>query len=98
MFLPKDRPLLRAANSQQFPGRHITRQTPPQLTDVHMGLGPSGVKGGQVHMIWGNYSYFHYMQASYILPVLMLSENRGFFLMAYPQTITGVLKSSGFTA
>ena len=33
------------------------------LSDVHIGLPPSGVAGGSVHLISGSYDYHHYMQA-----------------------------------
>ncbi len=34
-----------------------------RLSDVHVGLPPSGVEGGSVHLISGSYDYNHYMQA-----------------------------------
>ena len=33
-----------------------------RLSDVHMGLPPSGVPGGTLHMVDGGYEYYHYMQ------------------------------------
>lgn len=57
-----DRPLLRSWNAVNFGVQQ--GKAGPQLLDVHKGLKPSGVKGGKAHLIWGTYSYFHYMQVT----------------------------------
>lgn len=57
LLLPPDRPLLRLANAVSF-----EEPTSSFLQDVHEGIGPSGIKGGSQHMIWGSYIYHHYMQ------------------------------------
>ncbi len=33
-----------------------------RLADVHVGLPPSKVAGGTVHLVDGSYEYFHYLQ------------------------------------
>ncbi len=33
-----------------------------RLRDVHKGLPASGVLNGRVHMVYGSYDYYHYMQ------------------------------------
>lgn len=71
LLLPKDRPLLRYSNAAKFdssPDSHSGK-----LQDVHKGLKPSGIKGGQTHLIWGSYTYYHYLQASCMV-VLFLAE------------------------
>jgi len=62
LLLPLDRPLLRRANALDFDAEDGGGGGGPQLRNVHEGLGPSGVSGGKAHLIWGTYSYFHYMQ------------------------------------
>lgn len=65
MGLPSDRPLLRVANALVFrePGRATAAAANnSRLADVHVGLPPSGVPGGSVHLIDGSYEYYHYMQ------------------------------------
>ena len=76
--LPTDRPLLRSANSLSFhdseqagtgvidvalkndgTGKNLVSK---RLMNVHLGIPPSGVKGGTVHLIEGDYDYCHYMQ------------------------------------
>lgn len=66
--LPADRPMLRVANAVQ-PGSAAGRQgeggatqQAKRLSDVHVGAAPSGVPGGQVHLVQGSYDYYHYMQ------------------------------------
>ena len=59
-FLPMDRPLLRDSNALRF---ESARTSPGgKLQNVHQGVKSSGVRGGQQHLIWGEYTYFHYMQ------------------------------------
>ena len=62
LLLPIDRPLLRASNAIQF-GSQASSAT--QLQDVHRDLKASVVKGGTQHLIWGSYSYYHYLQVGY---------------------------------
>eukprot|EP00850_Spirogloea_muscicola_P020334 SM000212S06927 [mRNA] locus=s212:239709:245246:- [translate_table: standard] len=59
--LPMDRPLLRTANAMSFSAER-SPTTGTRLMDVHVGLQPSGVVGGQPSLIQGSYQYFHYMQ------------------------------------
>lgn len=63
LSLPLDRPLLRVVQSlaleTQNPKDSLVSN---RLLNVHQGLPPSGIQGGSVHMIFGNYEYFHYMQ------------------------------------
>lgn len=65
--LPGDRPLLRLANALPLAppaaeeGGDSLSAT-GRLSDVHVGLPPSGVAGGSVHLISGSYDYHHYMQ------------------------------------
>jgi hypothetical protein len=69
--LPADRPLLRLANAVDPGGaagpsgassQQAQQQAQRRLVDVHLGLLPSGVAGGSVHLVQGSYEYFHYMQ------------------------------------
>ena len=76
LALPADQPLLRAANAVDFsaaagagPGgkaaagqAHQGQQQAQRLVDVHLGLRPSGVPGGSVHLVRGAYDYYHYTQ------------------------------------
>ena len=62
--LPADRPLLRAANALSYDGSGDRGGGVGRLSDVHMGLPPSGVAGGSVHLVSGSYDYHHYMQVS----------------------------------
>eukprot|EP00850_Spirogloea_muscicola_P002027 SM000007S20987 [mRNA] locus=s7:1290729:1296304:+ [translate_table: standard] len=59
--LPMDRPLLRTANAMSF-NAEGSPTTGTRLVDVHVGLQPSGVVGGQPSLVQGSYQYFHYMQ------------------------------------
>ena len=65
--LPLDRPLLRLNNA--YDPRSVTE--PPQgvsggkatrLQNVHVGISPSPISGGTLHIIEGSYDYHHYMQ------------------------------------
>lgn len=67
--LPQDRPLLRAANALSFEAKDSASAT-GRLSDVHVGLLPSGTEGGSVHLVSGSYDYHHYMQAT--PPALLL--------------------------
>ena len=60
LLLPPDRPLLLPAYAVNFSASSSGEG--PQLQNVHEGLGPSGVAGGKTHLVWGTYSYYHYMQ------------------------------------
>ena len=60
LLLPLDRPMLCSANALSFGETGSSHST--ILQNVHEGIAPSGVAGGQTHMIWGDYSYHHYMQ------------------------------------
>lgn len=70
LCLPPDRPLLRVANALAFApdqdtdaeGQATSSGRPGRLPDVHVGLPPSGVRGGTVHLTDGSYDYHHYMQ------------------------------------
>ena len=58
--LPTDRPLLRSdlylGASSAHGGIHGL------LRNAHVGLPPSGVKGGKLSLVQGSYEYYHYMQ------------------------------------
>ncbi|KAK2179543.1 hypothetical protein NP493_485g01004 [Ridgeia piscesae] len=58
-MLPLNRPLLRRSNHYVFPGDHLTTG---YLTNPHIGLTASGMKGSSVHLVDGTYTYHHYMQ------------------------------------
>ena len=69
--LPLDRPLLRVANALARPAAEGEARSSSggsgsgaakRLTDVHVGLPPSKVTGGTVHLVDGSYEYFHYLQ------------------------------------
>ena len=57
-LLKPDRPYFRRVNRFTF---DVDKTTSGPLTNVHVGLAPSGV-GGEVAMVQGIYSYHHYMQ------------------------------------
>lgn len=67
--LPPNRPLLRVANAVDFSAAAAAAAADKgrgggsggRLSDVHVGLAPSGV-GGTVHLVQGSYDYYHYMQ------------------------------------
>lgn len=68
--LPVDRPLLRVANAVD-PGSVLSSSKQEtstaadqkkRLRNVHVGVPPSGVKGGTQHLVRGDYDYHHYMQ------------------------------------
>ncbi|GLH15251.1 Probable Ufm1-specific protease 2 [Gryllus bimaculatus] len=56
--LPQDRPFFRKGNAYVF----RSEQSNKLLVNPHEGLGSSGVKGGEVSVVQGLYSYHHYMQ------------------------------------
>ncbi|XP_071477902.1 ufm1-specific protease 2-like [Diadema antillarum] len=58
-ILPLDRPLLRRCNAFVFPEDSKSRV---YLMNTHVGLSPSGVAGGKQSIVFGNYTYHHYMQ------------------------------------
>ena len=64
--LPLNQPLLRTSNALVGSlGGEAARgggSIPGILRDVHVGLGPSGLKNGRVSLVQGSYEYFHYMQ------------------------------------
>jgi hypothetical protein len=60
--LPLNRPALRVGQALAFGEKESKAKAGGPLPDVHLGLGPSGVAGGTVHLIDGSYDYFHYMQ------------------------------------
>lgn len=62
LLLPPDRPLLRAANALTFV-LESNGNSAGYLRDVHEGLEPPCIQGGTRHVIWGSYTYHHYMQA-----------------------------------
>ena len=57
-LLKPDRPYFRRLNRFTF---DVDKPTSGPLTNVHLGLAPSGV-GGEVAIVKGAYSYHHYMQ------------------------------------
>ncbi|XP_049791565.1 ufm1-specific protease 2 [Schistocerca nitens] len=57
--LPDDKPFFRRANAFVF---RDDLPKPFPLINPHEGLNPSGVKGGEVAVVRGLYSYHHYMQ------------------------------------
>lgn len=59
--LPTDRPLLRTTNALPAPGS-AARSTASRLVNVHKHCPPSGVKGGMLAVVRGDYEYYHYMQ------------------------------------
>ncbi|GBG86739.1 hypothetical protein CBR_g41805 [Chara braunii] len=66
------RPLLRVANALSFSPEVVVEiasssssaaaSSCGRLRDVHVGLPPSGIPGGQSSIIDGSYEYYHYMQ------------------------------------
>lgn len=62
--LPTDRPLVRYANALKLDDNALN--LPPsaggRLMNVHNGLPPSGIRGGTIHIVQGDYDYYHYMQ------------------------------------
>lgn len=65
--LPSNRPMLRVACAVDLGAAALSAAAAAgsdkggRLSDVHVGLPPSGV-GGSVHLVRGSYQYFHYMQ------------------------------------
>jgi hypothetical protein len=57
-LLPTDRPYFRRLNRFTF---EADMPTKGPLTNVHVGLKPSGI-GGEVSLVDGYYSYHHYLQ------------------------------------
>lgn len=57
-LMPIDRPYFRRMNRYVF---EDDKQRKGPLTNVHVGVKPSGV-GGQLSLVEGTYSYHHYMQ------------------------------------
>jgi Ufm1-specific protease 2 len=39
-----------------------TSSAATRLSNVHLGLAPSGLTGGSLHLVQGDYDYYHYMQ------------------------------------
>jgi hypothetical protein len=64
--MARDRPAFRLGQALSFPGEAQPKSGGP-LSDVHLGLGPSGVPGSTVHLVEGSYDYFHYMQVLSLL-------------------------------
>jgi len=61
-FLPLDRPLIRRANAVTWSEKGAKEK----LRNVHVGIeGKHGVAGGEVRLVQGTYTYFHYMQDSF---------------------------------
>ena len=58
--LDMDRPYFRVPQSLSFALPAATG--PVRLKNVHQGLPPSGIQGGNVHLVQGAYEYCHYMQ------------------------------------
>ncbi|XP_023209648.1 ufm1-specific protease 2-like [Centruroides sculpturatus] len=58
LLLPLDKPLLRLSNKKIF----INDLNEPYLTNTHVGLASSGIQNGKPSIIWGTYTYHHYMQ------------------------------------
>ena len=58
--LALDRPFLRVPQSISF--KPASQTGPVRLKNVHVGLPPSGIQGGKVHLVQGLYEYCHYMQ------------------------------------
>jgi hypothetical protein len=72
--LALDRPLLRVANAlgrlaaddEAGPSGSGGSGPARRLMDVHVGLPPSKVTGGTVHLVDGSYEYFHYLQVLHL--------------------------------
>ena len=58
--LAMDRPFFRVPQGLSF--TTATAAGPVRLKNVHQGLPPSGIQGGNVHLVQGVYEYCHYMQ------------------------------------
>lgn len=59
LLLPLDRPALRKSMRYSFPDEQLQNG---YLRNVHVGLPPSGMEGGEVAVVQGTYTYHHYMQ------------------------------------
>lgn len=59
LLLPHERPVLLKKNRHLFPDE-VT--DPGYLKNPHVGLLPSGVEDGETALVFGTYSYHHYMQ------------------------------------
>ncbi|GAB6021508.1 Ufm1-specific protease 2 [Chamberlinius hualienensis] len=58
-FLPMDKPCIRRS-MRFFPG--VKNKGESYLQNVHEGLPPSGIEGGLKALVYGSYTYHHYMQ------------------------------------
>lgn len=59
--LPTNRPLLRTSSALPRTGS-ASRSSASRLVNVHAHCPPSGVAGGMLAVVRGDYEYFHYMQ------------------------------------
>ncbi|KAL5012831.1 hypothetical protein ScPMuIL_011382 [Solemya velum] len=59
LCLSLERPSFKRANVYRFPEDRLGES---YLINPHVGLNPSGVKSGKVHLVQGQYTYHHYMQ------------------------------------
>ncbi|XP_053112822.1 ufm1-specific protease 2 isoform X4 [Hemicordylus capensis] len=57
--LPLDRPYFRRANAYHFPDEPFKDG---YLRNPHVHLSPPGIESGMVYVVYGTYSYHHYMQ------------------------------------
>ncbi|XP_033016027.1 ufm1-specific protease 2 isoform X1 [Lacerta agilis] len=57
--LPFDRPYFRRANAYHFPDEPFKDG---YLRNPHVHLNPPGIESGMVYLVYGTYSYHHYMQ------------------------------------
>lgn len=53
-------------SSAEGQGQATSSGRPKRLPNVHVGLQPSGVRGGTMHIIDGSYDYYHYMQVCFL--------------------------------
>lgn len=57
--LPFDRPYFRRANAYHFPDEPFKDG---YLRNPHVHLSPPGIESGMIYLVYGTYSYHHYMQ------------------------------------
>lgn len=66
--LAASRPLFRRGNALSFalpaavPDAHLDVRGVPLLANVHVGIAPPKLEGASIHLVQGDYLYYHYMQ------------------------------------